>query len=467
MYAFRWRNFMLFRFSSSRAAAFALISIPFLTQSFPLIAQNMPSNAPQAHQEDSSHDTPAKMSPDMQMPMNMGGPAATLTGNVLRHTASGTSLEPDSTAPPMLMQMRNNWMLMLHGQASIVEQQQSGPRGHDKFFSTNWIMPMAQRNFGSGELTLRAMFSLEPATISGRYYPELFQQGETAFGKPIVDGQHPHNFFMEIAGLYDRKIGEQSLLSIYLAPVGDPALGPVAFPHRASAAEDPLAPLGHHLQDSTHIADEVATGGVTWRKLHLEASGFHGREPDENRWIIQLGGLDSWSTRLTVAPARDWTAQYSIGHLHSPEAQHPEEDVLRQTASIGYHHQWQAAARPVILDALALWGRNHTIDTPTNANGYLLEATVHVHNRYAIWTRIENVDRTTDLLGAAAPPEETVIGRVQAYTGGYVHRLYANRWSVYELGAQGTFYNTPESLEKLYGDHPAGVAMVFNIHLGH
>ena len=404
-----------------------------------------------------------KMSPSMNMgAMNMGGPAQTLTENVLRHTTSGTSLEPDSTSPPMLMQMRHDWMLMLHGQASIVEQQQTGPRGHDKLFSANWIMPMAQRNWASSELTLRAMLSLEPATISGRYYPELFQQGETAFGKPIVDGQHPHNLFMEIAALYDYKLSEQSVLSIYAAPVGDPALGPVAFPHRASASEGPLAPLGHHLEDSTHIADEVLTGGLTWRKLHLEASGFHGREPDENRWIIAVGSLDSWSTRLTVAPTRDWTAQYSIGHLHSPEAQHSSEDVLRQTASIAYHHSWHADS----IDALALWGRNHTIDTPTNANGYLFEATAHLHNRHSVWTRIENVDRTTDLLGATAPPEETVIGRVQAFTGGYAHHLYSNKWSTYELGAQGTLYNTPTPLRNLYGDHPAGIAAVLNVHLG-
>jgi hypothetical protein len=321
---------------------------------------------------------------------------------------------------------------------------------------------MAQRDFGRSELTLRAMLSLEPATISGRYFPELFQQGETAFGKPIVDGQHPHNLFMELAALYDYKLSEQSVLSIYAAPVGDPALGPVAFPHRASAAEDPLAPLGHHLEDSTHIADEVLTGGLTWRKLHLEASGFHGREPGENRWIIAVGGLDSWSTRLMAAPTRDWTAQYSIGHLHSPEAQHPQEDVLRQTASIAYHHRWHSDS----LNALALWGRNHTIDSPTNANGYLFEATAQLHDRHSIWTRIENVDRTTDLLGASAPPEETVIGRVQAYTGGYAHHLYSNHWSTYELGAQGTLYNTPLPLRTLYGDHPAGVAAVLNIHLG-
>ena len=273
------------------------------------------------------------------MTMNMGA-TATLRDNILRHSTSGTDAEPGSTAPPMLMEMHHNWMLMLHGQAQVVEQQQSGPRGHDKFFSTNWIMPMAQRSFGRSELTLRAMLSLEPATISGRYYPELFQEGETAFGHPIVDGQHPHNLFMELAAIYDFKFAKQNLISLYAAPVGDPALGPTAYPHRASASEDPLAPLGHHLEDSTHIADEVLTGGVTVAKVRVEASGFHGREPDENRWIISVGGLDSWSARLTVAPARDWTGQYSIGHLHSPEAQHTQEDVLRQTASIAYHHVW-------------------------------------------------------------------------------------------------------------------------------
>jgi hypothetical protein len=412
---------------------------------------------------------PDLQSPNMTMPMQsmqMGGPTATLTANVLRHTTSGTSLEPDSTNPPMLMQMRRNWMLMLHGQASIVEQQQTGPRGHDKLFSANWIMPMAQRDWGPSELTLRAMLSLEPATISGRYYPELFQQGETAFGEPIVDGQHPHNFFMEIAALYDYKLGERGVLSLYAAPVGDPALGPVAFPHRASAGEDPLAPLGHHLEDSTHIADDVITGGVTVGIVRVEGSGFHGREPDENRWIISQGALDSWSGRLTFAPAKDWIAQYSVGHLHSPEAQHPDEDTLRQTASIAFHHTWSLAS----LDALALWGRNHTVGSPTNANGYLFEATAHLGGpdggRHSLWTRIENVDRTTDLLGTDAPSEESVIGRVQAYTGGYAHRLFGNSWSTGEIGAQGTLYETPAPLRTLYGDHPAGVAIVLNIRLG-
>jgi hypothetical protein len=351
---------------------------------------------------------------------------------------------------------------MLHGEVGVVEQQQTGPRGRDKLFSVNWVMPMAQRPTSSGQWTFVSMLSLEPATVTGRYDPELFQQGETAFAKPIVDGQHPHNFVMELAAIYDLNLGKRGLASFYVAPVGDPALGPVAFPHRMSAESDPLAPLAHHLQDSTHIAYDVATGGITLGSVRLEASGFHGREPGENRWTITTGAIDSWATRLTAAPARDWIAQYSMGHLHSPEMLHPQEDVLRQTVSIGMHHTWTAAE----LDATAVWGRNHTIGTDVNANGYLVEGEARLRARQSLWTRIENVDRTTDLLGAHAPPQESVVGRVQAYTGGYAYRIISSDWSALELGAQCTLYTTPARLLPLYGAHPVGAAGVLHWRIG-
>ena len=396
--------------------------------------------------------------------MQMGGSANTITDNVQRHEASGTSLDPGTVTPPMLMHMSGNWMLMLHGLAFVAEQQQSGPRGHGKFFSVNWAMPMAQRDFGSGQLTLRTMISLEPATITGEYYPELFQQGETAYGKPIVDGQHPHNLFMEIAGIWDQKFGDHALLTLYAAPVGDPAIGPVAYPHRASASEDPLATLGHHLEDSTHISYDVVTAGITAgsaRGARVEASGFHGREPDENRWHMQAGAIDSWSGRLSIVPAKAWVGQYSVGHLHSPEAVHPQEDVLRQTASASCHY-----GKEIVLDSTIAWGRNHTVGTGEDANAYLLEGTLRLHDKQSLWTRIEDADRTTDLLGSAAPPTETVAGRVQAYTAGYAHSVGAWRTGAAQLGAQATSYVTPSSLVPEYGSHPWGVAAFVRLQLG-
>src|SRR6202043_4008561 len=191
-----------------------------------------------------------------------------------------------------LMKMKGKWTLMFHANVFVLGEQQSSPRGGDKFFSTNWFMGMAQHPLGPGTFTARAMLSLEPATITSRQYPLLFQQGETAFGKPIADGQHPHDFIMELGILYDVKLRANSLFSFYFAPVGDPAIGPTAYPHRASAAEDPVAALGHHQEDSTHIADDVVTVGVAYRIARLEASGFHGRDPDESRWNIDQGKID-------------------------------------------------------------------------------------------------------------------------------------------------------------------------------
>lgn len=247
---------------------------------------------------------------------------------ILNHETPGTSTEPNSVGEPMVMQsLGHDWEFMFHGVAFLNAEQQSGPRGGDKLFSTNWFMPMFQRTTGPGQLTLRTMISFEPVTVTHRFYPELFQQGETAFGRPINDGQHPHDFLMEIAALYDWQIGRNRLLSFYAAPVGDPAMGPPAFAHRSSSSEDPLAPLGHHLQDSTHIADDVLTAGFTDKNARLELSGFHGREPDEFRWDLDSGAIDSWSTRLTVQPGENWSAQYSFAHLKSPEQLHPQENV--------------------------------------------------------------------------------------------------------------------------------------------
>jgi hypothetical protein len=318
-------------------------------------------------------------------------------------------------------------------------------------------MPMGQRKIGaSGTLTLRTMLSLEPATVTGRRYPELFQQGETAFGRPIVDGQHPHDFFMEIAAMYDYRVSEHTLVSVYAAPVGDPALGPPAYPHRASASEDPIAPLGHHLQDSTHIADEVITAGITHGIFRLEASGFHGREPDEFRWNIDAGKIDSWSARVTANPGQNWSAQYSIGGLTSPEALFPNENIRRMTASIIYN-------RPLAKGnwaSMVLWGRNQSLQDGNVGNGYLLESTLRFLNRNNVWTRIENVDRTNELLigETLLPPSftERYFTRVQSYTAGYDHDIGHLSHLSSAIGAQLTWFGVPAALQTTYGSHPIG-----------
>lgn len=389
--------------------------------------------------------------------------SSTFIDTLLQRESSGTSVEPNSTEVPMFMIMKNDWMFMLHGQAFLNAIQQSGPRGADKVFSTNWIMFMAQHQWGSGQLTLRAMVSLEPATVTGRYYPELFQQGETAFGRPLNDGQHPHDFFMELAALYDVKLGEHALLSFYAAPVGDPAMGPVAYAHRASASENPIAPLGHHLQDSTHIADDVVTVGLAYKSVRIEASGFHGREPDEFRWDLDSGKIDSWSTRLTIQPKQNWSAQYSFAHLTSPEALHPTEDIARMTTSVTYNRNFHNGSWATTL----LWGRNHSLFGGANSNGYLAESTLRFMTSNHVWGRAENLDRSNELLlgRQLEPPgfQEAFLARVQAYTAGYDREINLIPRLSTAIGGQVTFYNKPAFLSPIYGQHPTGVVLFVRV----
>jgi len=397
-----------------------------------------------------------------QMQMKMSGKASNFIEAIENHASSGTSAEPNSTPAPMLMTMRGDWMLMFHANAFVVDTQQSSPRGEDKLFSTNWFMPMAQRVWGPGQLTLRAMFSLEPATITGRQYPLLFQQGETAYGRPIADGQHPHDFVMELGALYNWNLSKNKLLSFYAAPVGDPAIGPTAYPHRASAIEDPVGTLGHHQEDSTHIAADVLTAGLTQGVVRVEASGFHGREPNEHRWQVQQGAIDSRSTRLTIQPGQNWSGQYSYAFIHSPEQLFPQEDQRRMTASIMYNRPFSDIAKGNWTSS-AVWGRTRTGSDNIIQNSYLFESLVRFATRNYAYTRMEDVDRTTELLldERPVPPgfEEEPAGRVQAYTFGYDRDIDLAPHLASALGAQVTAYTVGSRLEPVYGSDPVGVCV--------
>jgi len=380
----------------------------------------------------------------------------TFVQDIVHHGGAGTSAEPNSTPVPMLMTSRGAWALMFHANVFVLDEQQSGARGADKFFSSNWFMGMAQHKAGPGTFTGRAMLSLEPATVSGRRYPLLFQQGETAFGKPIEDGQHPHDFVMELAALYDLPLGEKGLLSFYVAPVGDPAIGPTSYPHRASAAENPVGALGHHQIDSTHIANDVITVGLTYGMFRVEGSGFHGREPDEFRWNIDSGKIDSWSTRLTAQPGRNWSGQFSYARITSPEALFPAEDQARMTASVMYNRRMREGNWANTL----AWGRTRSIQDGAIFNSYLAESTLRFRTRNRVWTRVENVDRSNELLLGenVLPPnfQEAPIGRAQAYTFGYDHDFDAVPHMASAIGAQFSVYGLASVLQPIYGAHPGG-----------
>lgn len=397
--------------------------------------------------------------PGMQMPMD---PSSAL----LASESSGTSMQPSGWQMPMVMTQTGGWQLSWMAQAFTVDVQESHEvtpagtvrRGGDKVYSTNWGMLSAQHSFAGGGLMLRTMLSLEPATITDRRYPELFQTGETAYGQPIVDGQHPHNLVMEVGAQYAHRLGN-AVLNFYYAPIGDPALGPTAYPHRASAAEMPQAALGHHYEDSTHIADDVATAELAWHRIHLEAGGFYGREPGENRWTVSWGPMDSWTSRLTWLPARNWQAQLSTGRLHHPEAL-SLGDEERTTASVEHAAGERAAS--------IIWGRDYKTEGHYAVNAITAEGVAPVGRKNFLSGRFEWSQR--DELFDDQPAVEATLPRwfdIAAYTAGYTREVVRRHDADFGIGANGTGYGVGSSpaLTGIYGTHPWGVSVYMRVRL--
>jgi hypothetical protein len=374
------------------------------------------------------------------------------------HAGSGTAWEPASVPEHEWMLMRGRWELMAHGQIFIDYNQQGGPRGGGaKAESVNVGMLMEQHPLGRGTISFRQMFSAESLTSPHPGFPELFQTGETYHGAALVDHQHPHNVFGELSELYLLPLSNRISWELYGGPSAEPALGPVTYIHRTSASELPLAPLGHHLQDSTHTSFGVVTTGFIIERVKLEASAFNGREPNEQRWGIQLAALDSWSGRVSVAPARDWTAQYSIGRLEHPEALEPGSQ-WRQTASVEYNRPLRGGNWATSV----VWGRVHKIETGTNLNGYLLESTLNFLRRDYAFTRLELVDKDELFPQTAVHPAY----RIGAYTFGGVRDLVQNRAWQLGLGADVTLYSKPAALDAAYGNYPVSFQIFLRMRPG-
>lgn len=348
------------------------------------------------------------------------------------------------------------WHLMQDGVAFLTYNNQGGARGDEEVLSQNWWMGMASRGAAGGQLTFSLMLSLDPITQYGDGYALLFQTGETWEGRPIIDRQHPHDFLMQASVLWRREIGRGMHLTLSGAPVGEPTLGPVAFMHRQSAAENLSAPLGHHTLDSTHISNSgVIAAGLDRGPWAVEGSIFRGKEPDEQRWdLMDIGPLDSWAVRGWYRPSPAWQFQASHGFLNEPEAgQHI--DIRRTTASGSWLREtangWTAAS--------VVAGYNDKSEGPGNS-AFLAEAT-HRFGLTSVFGRAESVQVETDVLltgehgdhhggdDHSLPPTW-----VTALTAGVARDVLT--WRGYELaaGADITAYRVPEILQPAYGDSP-------------
>lgn len=361
---------------------------------------------------------------------------------------SGTAWLPAATEMYALHGRAGRWELMAHGNAFLqfLHEAANEHRGSTQTGSINWLMLMARREAGAAVLGLRAMVSLEPATIGGCGYPDLLATGEICDGGPIHDRQHPHDFFMELAGEYERPLRGTIRWQIYGGLAAEPALGPVAYPHRPSAMPNPLAPIGHHWLDASHITFGVVTAGVFNQRWKAEASIFNGREPDEHRWDLDLAAMDSYSGRVSFAPTEALVVQVSAGHLNDAEAGEDSltrVDVDRVTASVAYHRR---VGDERLWASTMAWGRNEELGVGTHA--LLIESAVTLRQQDVWFGRLEIADKPAHDLDVHESTGAFVVGKAQV---GYTR--YLAQASGFRLGVGGHLSAgfVPEALKAQYG----------------
>lgn len=376
---------------------------------------------------------------------------------------SGTSRLPEATPMYAIHSSLAGWDLMTHGSLYLRYTNQninnSDKRSDDDVDFPNWLMLMGGRDFSDGKhrVDFRTMFSLDPLTEGGNGYPLLFATGETWRGVPLVDRQHPHDLFMELATILTHRFDEENQVFIYLGLPGEPALGPTAFMHRTSNQTNPDAVISHHNQDATHITFGVATVGWMNRLFKVDGSIFTGREPDEDRWDINRPRFDSYSLRVSVNPNKSYSAQVSSGFLKSPEALEPDEDLMRVTASL--HHVLPFPAGKFLSSAFIYGGNSPLGSDETLRNSFTFESEWD-WNLGTVYGRIEAVQKSGKDLNIVTA-EETFWAN--AVTIGSGIRLFRKLQMQTLLGAQGTLNLPEKELRPYYGEIPLSLEVFIKI----
>jgi len=376
--------------------------------------------------------------------------------------ASGTAWQPDTASHGGLhYDLGNDWSAMAHVTLDGVYSWQDGPRGDEKFFGAGMIMGSVRGPVGPGTLQLRGMVSPDP--LMGKSgYPLLLAAGETADGvDTLVDRQHPHDFFMELSASYSYAFSDKDSVFIYAGLPGEPAFGPPAFMHRPAAMASPEAPITHHWLDSTHITFGVLTAGYVHDNFKIEASRFRGREPDQDRWDIETGELDSTAVRLSWNPSSNWSLQASWADVTSPEQLEPDVDYTKYSASALYTGQFEGGE----VSFTGAFARKESSEDVT-LDAWLGEASYKPGNGpWTVFSRIEAIE--TDELGAhAAHGHHGGVENVMRASLGASHDFRLSDSVVMALGASLTQNWTSGSLSPLYDGDPVGAMAFVRLKIG-
>ncbi len=446
-------------FVTASALALATAGAPAAAEDMQMPGMTMP--APPAPANKKAKPSPAEAPTEASgaadhAAMAMAGHSAhmSMTGALgaysMNREASGTSWQPDSSEHMGLHVMSGGWTLMAHGTLNFVADDQGGARGRDKAFVSGHFMGVARRQVGPGTLQLRTILSPDPL-MGKRGYPLLLASGETANGRDrLIDRQHPHDFFGELSASYSLPLSQHSSLFVYAGLPGEPAFGPPAYFHREAIMDSPEAPITHHWLNSTHVSEGVVTAGLVLDRVKVEVSRFNAREPDQHRWDIETGPLNSTSARLSWNPTRTLSLQASWATLKDPEQLEPGVDQKRVTASALYGAEIAPGWR---LAGTVAWGRRTMRGHHDDA--WAVEAAL----KHGQWTAFGRAERTEnrELLDIEDGPAFRV-GKVSL---GAVRDFRLAEHFSFGAGGLVSLNVVPDGLAGEYGgNNPAG-AMAF------
>jgi len=346
----------------------------------------------------------------------------------LLRNVSGTTSNPGPAPWHPHIANRGAWTTFWGGAAFMTYARATGPKqAPSEVFSTNWIAAGAQHPLGSRGLVLfRGRASLEPLTVKESGYPQMLQWVSPENGGPLLDSMRAHDLIGEAAVDLAFRVATTSFLHLYIAPVGDPALGTTPYAQRTSSEEFAEAPFAYDVQETAHESTDVITAGFGSRWIAIEGSAFHNAVSHGRHTSFDSGGgIDSHSARLTITPTRDLALQVSQGELGDAK-------LKLSSASLTWGSEKAAVS--------AIWTKRDNLSSGT------LEGSLRIA-RSTLSARAESVDRPPGFL------DRPDVWRTTHYTIGYIFDVINAAYRI-GIGANIDYQTQYRELPSRYGHKP-------------
>ena len=357
----------------------------------------------------------------------------------LRNVSGTTAAVGES---PWIRSGSGGWTFFHGLDAHVTFMSQTGPEEQENdIISTNWFGAGAHRAIGdSGFVLVRGRVSLEPFTIDDDYL-QFFQYVSAENGGPLVGRMRPHDLFGEAAVQVGWRPTQNSLLSVYGALVGQPALGAAPAQLRSSGVDFAEAPFSYDIAETTHDSTSVVTAGYSTSWLALEGSVFHDAATTGDHTDLATGDIDSHSARVTLMSDK-FALQVSRGELG-------EEDRARTVTSASLSYGGPVAA------LTGLWTQREYEAARAAETAYGLELALR-SSRNTLMLRAEWLDRPAGFPFPTSPVGAAV-ERETHYTAGYIFDFITGGNYRAGVGVNIDYRTQTHDLEDVYGHKPQGI----------